>query len=75
MYHVKKKLKLLAILTLITFSLTACSSKQDVEIIRITSKCTTPNIYCYLGGENIDEILGNYLKCIIDLKRSNEVCK
>lgn len=72
---VKKKLKLLAILILITFSLIGCSQKQDVNVTKVKESCKTPNVYCDFQGNTVDIILSKMLECISELKKANEVCK
>lgn len=71
----KKKLKLLVILILMTFSVAGCSQKQDIEVTRVKSSCKTPDVTCDFRGETVDVILGNMLECITDLKKANGVCK
>lgn len=71
----RKKLKLLVILILVTFSVAGCTQKQDVEVTRVKSSCKTPDVKCDFRGESVDAILGKMLECITDLKRANEVCK
>lgn len=71
----KKKLKLLVILILVTFSAAGCTQKQDVEVTRVKSSCETPDVKCDFRGETVDIILGKMLECITDLKKANEVCK
>jgi len=70
---VKIKLSILAILILIAFS--GCSQKEPLNIVKVKGTCQTPNVNCDFRGETIDQILGKYLECIIDLKKANEVCK
>lgn len=76
MLLVKKKLKHLALLILIAFSGVGCSTKeQNIEVTRVKASCKTPDVACDFRAESIDNILGKYLECIVDLKRANEVCK
>jgi len=74
MQLVKKKLKQLLILIIMTFSFIGCGQKQ-LEITRIEASCKTPDVECDFKGDNIDNIIEKMVKCIIDLKRANEKCK
>jgi hypothetical protein len=37
-------------------------------------KCATPDVNCSVEGNDVAIITG-LLKCIVDLKRANKVCK
>ena len=70
------KILSLFLMMFVSLSFSACSQKEPcVEIIKIQGTCKTPDVQCDFRSESVDEILGKYLECIIDLKRSNEVCK
>ncbi len=75
MQAVKKRLKLLLISILVTFSFIGCSKKQEINRVEVKPPCKTPDVECDFRGATTDEVLGKMLECITDLKRANEVCK
>ncbi|WBC28518.1 Rz-like spanin [Thiohalocapsa phage LS06-2018-MD03] len=62
-------------------TLTACSPKCEPKIIEkpievvVETKCIVPDTNCTSGGNSPDEVVGNLLKCIIDLRQASKVCQ
>lgn len=75
MKTLSKLLATFAILTLILFS--GCTKEVVVEVPKpyaVPVKCATPDVNCSVEGNDVAIITG-LLKCIVDLKRANKVCK
>lgn len=66
----------------VLLTLTACSSKQ-VEYkyinvpyeVKVPVKCEVPKTYCDFNRTTDTEVIDALLECIVDLKKSIEVCK
>ena len=67
-----------AVLTIATFSgCSLCEKKVYIDKpvpYAVPVACHTPDVDCTFSGSDSEVVVG-MLKCIVDLKRSNEVCK
>ena len=78
MKHSKILLVLVALLISITFS--GCGEKivyvPEPYEVRVPVKCIVPDTDCTITKEmNDSEVVIELMKCIIDLKKAQEVCK
>lgn len=64
-------------------SMSGCSAecKPATEYVRVPYevkvpvKCEAPNVECDFNKPTDTEVIRAMLECIVDLKRSNEVCR
>lgn len=63
-------------------TLTACSKEQPKPIyidriveVKVPVKCIPEDVNCSFDRPTYTEVIGSYLECIVDLKKSIEVCK
>ena len=64
-------------------SLSGCSAecKPTTEYVRVPYevkvpvKCEVPHVECDFNRSTDTEVIAAMLECIVDLKRSNEVCR
>jgi len=68
----------------VALTLTACYSdpkpevvyKEKIRVVKVPVKCVTPNVKCVIDQNETDVgVVETLVKCIIDLKRANKVCK
>lgn len=58
--------------------LTGCNCKTEyIEVPKpyaVPTPCVTPDVVCDVNGSDANVVIG-LLKCVVDYKKSNEVCK
>ena len=66
------------VFVLLTFQACSwCEKKVYVEVPKpyaVPTPCKTPDVVCDINGSDANVVVG-LVKCIVDLKNSNKVCK
>ena len=64
----------------VVLTLTSCNKnkivyKDRIVEVLIPQRCMPPPVFCDFNRSTYTEVLDSLLECIVDLKRSNEVCE
>lgn len=70
------------LIALSLLTLTACSKEPPKPIyidrtieVKVPVKCVPKDVNCSFDRPTYTEIISSYLECIVDLKKSMDVCK
>lgn len=77
------KMLSLCLMSFASLSLAGCSAKCEPQTeyvkvpyeVKVPVKCEAPKVECDFSKSSDTEVIRAMLECIVDLKRSNEVCK